>query len=72
MNTRSERHRVRVNGTAPLGPPLALRFPGPMLKEIDGIATSRFDQPDRSAVIRELLAEALEARRSVPSERRGV
>jgi len=55
--------RPRVNGTAPLGRPLALRFPGPMLREIDGIATSRLDQPDRSTVIRELLAEALVARR---------
>jgi len=44
-------------------PPLTLRFPGPMLEEIDGIAVRRLDQPDRSAVIRELLAEALAARR---------
>jgi metal-responsive CopG/Arc/MetJ family transcriptional regulator len=34
-----------------------------MLEEIDGIAVRRLDQPDRSAVIRELLAEALAARR---------
>jgi hypothetical protein len=38
-----------------------------MLEEIDGIAARRLDQPDRSAVIRELLAEALARRRSVPS-----
>lgn len=63
MKTRSEGHRLRANGTAPLLPPLTLRFPGPMLEAIDGIAASRFDQPDRSAVIRELLAEALVARR---------
>jgi metal-responsive CopG/Arc/MetJ family transcriptional regulator len=55
-------HRLRAHDRT-FGPPLALRFPGPMLEEIDGIAARRFDQPDRSAVIRELLAEALEARR---------
>jgi hypothetical protein len=64
MKNRSEDPRPRVNGTVPLGPPVALRFPGPMLNEIDGIANRRLDQPDRSAVIRELLAEALEARRA--------
>jgi hypothetical protein len=39
-------------------PPIALR-----LEEIDGIVADRFDQPDRSAVIRELLAETVAARR---------
>ena len=43
--------------------PLALRLPKPMVEEIDAIVASRFDQPDRSAVIRELLAEALAVRR---------
>jgi metal-responsive CopG/Arc/MetJ family transcriptional regulator len=43
--------------------PLALRFPDEMLEAIDEIVASRMDRPDRSAVIRELLAEALMARR---------
>jgi hypothetical protein len=34
-----------------------------MIAEIDAIAADRLDQPDRSSVIRELLAEALMARR---------
>ena len=43
--------------------PLALRLPEPMIEEIDEIVAERFDQPDRSSVIRELLAEALAARK---------
>jgi hypothetical protein len=38
-----------------------------MLEKIDGIAAGRLDQPDRCAVIRELLAEALTARRAKSS-----
>ena len=34
-----------------------------MMEEIDAIVASRYDQPDRSAIIRELLAEALTARK---------
>jgi hypothetical protein len=34
-----------------------------MLEAIDEIAASRMDRPDRSAVIRELVAEALIARK---------
>jgi metal-responsive CopG/Arc/MetJ family transcriptional regulator len=35
-----------------------------MISEIDAIAGGRLDQPDRSSVIRELLAEAIEARKA--------
>jgi hypothetical protein len=35
-----------------------------MFAEIEDITARRFDQPDRSTVIRELLAEALAARRN--------
>jgi hypothetical protein len=41
---------------------IALRLPKPMLAAIDEIVSGRLDQPDRSAIIRELLAEALTAR----------
>jgi metal-responsive CopG/Arc/MetJ family transcriptional regulator len=41
---------------------IAIRFPKPMLAAIDDIIAGRFDQPDRSGIIRELLAEALEMR----------
>ena len=42
---------------------LAIRFPKPMLTAIDKVIAGRLDQPDRSAIIRELIAEALAARR---------
>ena len=38
---------------------LAIRFPKPMLAAIDKMIVGRLDRPDRSAVIRELIAEAL-------------
>jgi metal-responsive CopG/Arc/MetJ family transcriptional regulator len=41
---------------------IALRLPKPMLAAIDAIVSGRLDQPERSAIIRELLAEALAAR----------
>jgi metal-responsive CopG/Arc/MetJ family transcriptional regulator len=47
-----------------MGAPMALRFPDEMLEAIDAIAASRMDRPDRSAVIRQLIAEALEARKT--------
>lgn len=40
-----------------------IRFPAAMVEEIDGLLAERLDQPDRSGFIRELIAEALEARR---------
>ena len=49
-----------------MGTPIALRFPVEMLEAIDAIADSRMDHPDRSAVIRELVAEALTARARKP------
>jgi Arc/MetJ-type ribon-helix-helix transcriptional regulator len=47
---------------------IALRLPKPMLAAIDTIVSGRFDQPDRSAIIRELLAEALTARGIKPEK----
>jgi hypothetical protein len=41
---------------------IALRLPKPILAAIDQIVSGRLDQADRSAIIRELLAEALTAR----------
>jgi metal-responsive CopG/Arc/MetJ family transcriptional regulator len=49
--------------------PLAIRLPEPMVEQIDAIASARLDQPDRSAVIRELLAEALQARQAKGKKR---
>lgn len=43
--------------------PLALRVPEGMLHEIDSIAATRPDQPDRSSLVRQLLAQALAANR---------
>lgn len=50
-------------GTVPVAhDQIALRLPKPMLVAIDEIVSGRLDQPERSAIIRELLAEALTAR----------
>jgi metal-responsive CopG/Arc/MetJ family transcriptional regulator len=40
-------------------PQIALRLPQPMLDAIDRMRNDRMDQPDRAAMIRELLAKAL-------------
>lgn len=42
---------------------LTVRFPEPMNAEIEAIQASRpMEQPDKGQVVRELIAEALEAR----------
>jgi len=38
------------------------RYPAEMVEAIDAIIESRMDRPERSGVIRELVAEALQAR----------
>ena len=43
-----------------------IRFPEEMLEEVDRIVEERYGQADRTAVIRELVAEAL-ARRAQPN-----
>lgn len=42
---------------------LAVRFPDDMLDEIDGIVAERYGQADRTSVIRELVAQSLQARK---------
>jgi metal-responsive CopG/Arc/MetJ family transcriptional regulator len=42
--------------------PVMIRFPHEMMAEIDAQTAGRLDRPDRSGVIRELIAEALDAR----------
>jgi len=44
--------------------PVMIRFPPEMLAEIDAMLAERLDKPDRSGFIRELIAEAITARRS--------
>ena len=41
---------------------IAIRFPRPMLDRVDEIIAGRLDQPDRSSIIRELVAEGLRSR----------
>jgi hypothetical protein len=55
------RGRPPIGGKA-LMAPLSIRFPAPMMEQIEGIAARRLDQPDKASLIRELVAEALEAR----------
>jgi metal-responsive CopG/Arc/MetJ family transcriptional regulator len=47
----------------PMDVTLRVRAPAAMVDAIDAISAARMDAPDRSSVVRELLAEALEARR---------
>jgi Arc/MetJ-type ribon-helix-helix transcriptional regulator len=64
MATRPKRKGRPPVGRHTMGAPIALRFPEEMLEAIDAISASRMDRPDRSAVIRQLVAEALEARKT--------
>lgn len=42
--------------------PMPVRFPPAMRERLEEIQRSRLDAPDLSTIIRELVAEALEAR----------
>lgn len=42
---------------------VAIRFPAEIMDSIDEIIEERFGQSDRTAIIRELVAEALEGRK---------
>jgi len=44
--------------------PIPVRFPAAMMAEIEAICGARMDAPEKSAVIRELVAEALAARKA--------
>jgi hypothetical protein len=41
--------------------PIPVRFPEKMIEAIETIQAERMDRPDKSAVIRELVADALAA-----------
>ena len=49
-------------GTEAMMSPMPVRFPKEMRDRIEAIRAQRLDKPEVSAVIRELIAEALEAR----------
>ena len=42
---------------------VGVRFPKPMIDEIEAIIADRMEGADRSSVVRELVAEAIQARR---------
>ena len=44
--------------------PLAVRLPEEMIAEIDALGEGRLDHPDRSTLIRELLAAAIKAHKA--------
>jgi metal-responsive CopG/Arc/MetJ family transcriptional regulator len=61
------KHEKRPRGRPPSDETMeqiAIRFPKPMLATIDAMLRGRLDRPDRSAIIRELLAEAIAARQA--------
>ena len=59
--------KAKRKGRPPVGDAtmhqIAIRLPKPMLAAIDELTAGRLDQPERSAIIRQLLAEALQVRR---------
>ena len=61
MKQKHEKRRGRPprHGDALLGP-ITLRLPEPMMAEIDRLMGVRLDAPDKSAVIRELIAAGLQ------------
>lgn len=42
--------------------PITIRFPTQMMQQIEEIMAARLDGPEKGAIVRELVAEALEAR----------
>lgn len=63
MNTHAPRRPGRpLKGEDALLDRINIRVPREMMMVIERIANERLDKPDRAAVIRELLAEAIEAR----------
>ena len=56
------RHRGRPSKGPDSMEQIAIRFPRPMLDRVDEIIAGRLDRPDRSSIIRELVAEALQIR----------
>jgi hypothetical protein len=67
VDVMSPKPKSRSRGRPPAGDDtmqqIALRLPKPLLAAIDEFTEGRLDAPDRSAIIRELLAEAVAARR---------
>jgi metal-responsive CopG/Arc/MetJ family transcriptional regulator len=63
MDTRKRMGRP-PKGEASLLQAINIRLPKGMVDEITAISASRLDAPDRSTVIRELLAEAIAARKA--------
>lgn len=49
-------------GDAAKNEALTVRFPPQMMREIEALQASRLDRPEKGALIRELIAEALQAR----------
>lgn len=40
--------------------PITIRLPGPMVAQIDKLRKARLDAPDKSTLIRELIAKGLQ------------
>ncbi len=41
--------------------PVTIRLPAPMVRQLEAIQAKRLDAPDKSTLIRELLAKAIKA-----------
>ena len=60
---RRKRDRRNTRFTGKPHAELAVRFPAEIMDGIDAIIAERFGQADRTAIIRELVAEALQGRK---------
>ena len=58
-----KRPRGRPRKGASIMEPRMIRFPPELIKAIEDLYVGRLDQPDFSSMVRELLAEAVQARR---------
>jgi hypothetical protein len=54
--------RPPIHGKAMMTP-IPVRFPQAMIEAIEAIQVERMDRPEKGAIIRELVAEALAARK---------
>jgi hypothetical protein len=61
--TRTKRMGRPPKGEEAMMAPITIRLPAAMRAEIDAIQAARMDAPDTAAVVRELIAEGLKAKK---------
>lgn len=59
QHEKPKRGRPPVSGEEALMEPITIRFPQEMMRRINKIREQRLDQPDKSTIVRELVAKGL-------------